>query len=168
MKKHVAFVIVLLAALGTLFGVTATAAHANTPTHYWIVDDAGVGWCIKDPGLNQTMATGPAYPHCNANFTWTDPRYRHGYWYYLIRINGGSDCLDYDGAAWVDDHGCQAGKSTELWRHDGADVIYNYIGSILTACNNTGNSALYASPFAPSSRCNLSTSGQYQWFLYPV
>jgi hypothetical protein len=169
MKKRIALIAALLAALGSLFGVSATGAQAAT-TYYYIVNFDGTGFCIQNTSHGKVMVTGSIGPPCATTFTFTNPVVdpTTKFTYYLIRINGGVDCLNYDPfTGWVYDDSCIPGDHNELWQHHNGALLMNYTSnSALAACNDTSNSALYASIFVPS-RCSLS-SGLREWATYPV
>jgi len=162
MKRRVALIIAFLAALGTLIGVSAPSALAATG--YDIINFSGRGWCIADSGEGHIEHTGNR--PCRADFTFTNPATNgpHGFTYYLVRINGGSDCLDYEG--YVYDEPCRVGDTHQLWAyHQTPYLISWYKQTRLIACNASNNSRLYGLPgviFALPPGCNFH-SGELQW-----
>jgi hypothetical protein len=166
MKHRIALIVALLTALGALFGISATAAQA-APAHYKITN--GLGYCIADPGVGHVVYVRSG-SSCNANFTFTNPVNADGHIWYLMRINGGTDCLNYDPAnGFVYDNGCRAGDHNELWTYVAAPRELGNLATlhVLDTCNDTDNSRIYASAGIPRG-CNLVTALQYEWTLHQV
>lgn len=166
MKHRIALVVTLLAAIVAVFGVSATAAQA-APRQYDVLN--GLGYCMDDPGVNQIVHV---LSHCDADFTFTNPaRGPFGHTYYLMRINGGTDCLNWapNRGGFVYDNGCNPRNHDELWAHypysiDPAyDIILNYASRYaLWACNPTNNSRLFATQFIPQG-CHIGNQGSVEW-----
>jgi hypothetical protein len=160
MKHRIAVIAAFLAALGAVFGISATAAQASSTTHYTI-HNVRLG-CIADPGHGNVVYV---RFNCNTTFTFTNPATTGGYTWYLLRINGGVDCLNFSpSTGFVYADSCIPNDPNEMWEHHYANWLGNLASgnTILTTCNDTGNSRLIASQAAPAG-CNITSPDQYTW-----
>jgi hypothetical protein len=137
----------------------------RAPAKYDIINYNGRGWCIADSGQGRIEHT--SNRPCRADFTFTNPATNgpFGYTYYLIRINGGADCLEADPFIatnpYVYNEPCQVGNIDQLWAYHHVPWLINWsTGGLLIACNASNNSRLYT--VALPRGCNLH-SGEEQW-----
>ena len=168
MKHRIAVIATLLATLGAVFGATAAQAATTLPqsaTTQYTIDNVKFG-CIYDPGHGNVVSV--SFTICNTTFTFTNPVTTEGYTWYLLRINGGSDCLNYTPkTGFVYDDSCIPGDSNELWQHHFANLLGNlsqnvHTAAILSTCNATGNSRLILAPLQPTG-CTVALADQYTW-----
>jgi hypothetical protein len=164
MNHRIAVIAALLAALGAVFGVSATAAHAaatlpQPATTHYTIHNVDLG-CIADPGHGNVVYVRFT---CNTTFTFTNPVTTGGYTWYLLRINGGADCLNFDpGTGFVYADRCIPNDANEMWEHHYANLLGNLASgnAVLATCNDTGNSRLVV--IFPTG-CNFSSADQYTW-----
>jgi hypothetical protein len=176
-KNRVVVIAALLAVLGAVFGVSATTAQASSTTHYTIHNLTR--GCITDPGHGNVVYV---RFNCGTTFTFTNPVTTDGYTWYLLRINGGADCLNYDpGNGFVYNDSCIPNDPNELWEHHSANALGNLapyldtlcIGSFcggppaLAICNNTPNARLMIFSLIFSRRCHFTSHHQSFWIIKP-
>ena len=137
-------------ALAVLAAPVAQAAqHAPkipaAATHYWIVDNGGApgGYYMNNPGVNNAVKTSGA----STFYTFTNETTWNGHNVYLMRINGGSDCLDWFTVGGpVYDKPCVPGSVNNLWWHDGnflvnAGASNFYVTNAWAYASDIGNGA---------------------------
>jgi hypothetical protein len=172
MKHRIALIATLLAAVAAAFGVPATAAQAATvqpqsATTRYIIHNVRLG-CIEDPGHGNVVYVRFT---CSTYFNFIDPVTEYGNTWYLLAINGGPDCLNWDprnGYVYAD--GCKYKDPYEMWEHhdkfpNGSSPLrsFTYMRIALSTCNDTGNSALIVAPIP--ARCHIPSMDQFSWLF---
>jgi hypothetical protein len=120
MKRRLAFVAALLLSPAAVLGLSGTAAQAQT--QYYVCLNNGNDVCLTNPGHGYAVYVSGG---STTTFTFTNLYVSGGHNYYLMRINGGVDCLNVspvDHLVW--DDSCVPGDSNELWWHPG-DTLQN-------------------------------------------
>lgn len=174
MRKSIAFIAAATAVLGT--GTVAAAAQASPVTKaapaaggQALINFSGQGWCLKDPGERNAVRT--SNRPCATTFTFTNGQVDNMEPYYLIRINGGVDCLAANvnpksDQEWVVmDEPCDPGSHAQLWMPVSVSTGWQYFnlstGFGLAACNPGANASVFTGP-EPEPRCHI-TQGVQTW-----
>jgi hypothetical protein len=173
MRKRIALFTAAIAVLGT--GTAATTAQASPVTQtapaavgQALIDFSGQGWCLKDPGERNAVVT--SNQPCATTFTFTNGQVDYGQPYYLMRINGGVDCLQVNvnpesDQEWaVMDEPCNPGLASQLWTPSLVNSGWQYYNLSTTfalgACNPGTNASVFAG--REPGRCHIA-QGEQTW-----